>query len=141
MKKFLLGIAMLLTAGFTFAQDNFVISPSSYAMTFDINNPDAKVEKEFTVVMNVSEPESYRAGLIFITIPQGLELVSYSSRSDIWHKAIGCWSSGELADVVVDLVDRMVARQAHLAGVDHAGRDRLELLDRDVDVREVDCHV
>ena len=101
MKKFLLGIAMLLTAGFTFAQDNFVISPSSYAMTFDINNPDAKVEKEFTVVMNVSEPESYRAGLIFITIPQGLELVSYSSRSDIWHKAIGCWSSGELADVVV----------------------------------------
>ena len=101
MKKFLLGIAMLLTAGFTFAQDNFVISPSSYAMTFDIDNPDAKVEKEFTVVMNVSEPESYRAGLIFITIPQGLELVSYSSRSDIWHKAIGCWSSGELADVVV----------------------------------------
>ena len=101
MKKFFFFFSMLLTAGFTFAQDNFVISPSSYAMTFDIDNPDAKVEKEFTVVMNVSEPESYRAGLIFITIPQGLELVSYSSRSDIWHKAIGCWSSGELADVVV----------------------------------------
>lgn len=45
-----------------------------------------------------------------------------------------------LADVVVDLAERMVAREVHLAGVVLAGRDRLELLDRQVDVCEIDSH-
>ena len=45
-------------------------------------------------------------------------------------------------DVVVDDVERVFALELDLAGVELAGGDLLELLDRDVDVREVDglCH-
>lgn len=45
-----------------------------------------------------------------------------------------------LVDVVVDLAEPGLAFELHLAGVVLAGRDVLELLDRDVDAGEVDGH-
>ncbi len=104
MKKCLLGIAMLLTAGFSFAQqETYTISPSASSMEFDIDDPAAtdKVVKEFSLMLNVPEVENYRSGLCFITIPEGLQLVSYSTRTEVWHQAAGAFASGELQDPIV----------------------------------------
>ena len=43
-----------------------------------------------------------------------------------------------LVGVVVDLVEGVLVQKADLAGVDFAGGNLLELVDRDVDVREID---
>ena len=43
-------------------------------------------------------------------------------------------------DKVVDLAQRGLARELHLAGIDLSRGDNLELLDRDVYVAQVDRH-
>ena len=103
MKKCLLGIAMLLIAGFSFAQDNFVVKPSDAEMVFDLSNPDATVTKEFKVYINASEIECYRTAYFCVTIPDGLELVSYSTRTEKWIELEGSLASGELVSATADV--------------------------------------
>ncbi|MBR4612908.1 MAG: hypothetical protein IKO40_09360 [Kiritimatiellae bacterium] len=45
-----------------------------------------------------------------------------------------------LRNVVVHLAKRVLAGEPNLAGVVFAGRNRMELLERDVDVGEIDGH-
>ena len=113
MKKFLLGIAMLLTASVSFGQGThfFSITPDNAEMAFDVNNPDfvktvkdqskdKSLIREFTVVLNTDSVEKIYAGLVFITIPKGLQVLSYSDRTEKWHVLAGSLASGELTEVV-----------------------------------------
>ncbi len=83
MKKFLLGIAMLLTAGFTFAQESITIVPVGDNMVFDIANPVESVEQEFNIVFNVSAANEYnlRSANFWIQLPEGYEpLKAYGNK-------------------------------------------------------------
>ena len=80
MKKCLLGIAMLLTASLSFAQDNkFTISPADEELVFNISSLDLNEPTEFTVVMNVNEEyvKRCRTFCIWIKLPDGVEPVKY----------------------------------------------------------------
>lgn len=79
MKKFLLGIAMLLTAGFASAQNSFtIVDDEEEGVTFDIAKAESNVV-ELSVVMNVSEEyvNKCRSFCIWIQLPEGIEPVLY----------------------------------------------------------------
>lgn len=79
MKKFLLGIAMLLTAGFTFAQNSFtIVDDEEEGVTFDIAKAESNVV-ELSVVLNVEEKyvNKCRSFCIWVQLPEGVEPVLY----------------------------------------------------------------
>lgn len=79
MKKCLLGIAMLLTAGFSFAQNSFtIVDEEEEGVSFDIAKAESSVA-ELSVVMNVSEEyvNKGRSFCIWIQLPEGVEPVLY----------------------------------------------------------------
>lgn len=83
MKKFLLGIAMLLTAGFASAQESITIVPVGDNMVFDIENPVESVGQELNVVFNVSAANelNLRAANFWIQFPEGyVPLKAYGSK-------------------------------------------------------------
>ncbi|MBO4659736.1 MAG: hypothetical protein J5637_08945 [Prevotella sp.] len=78
MKKCLLGIAMLLMAGFAFAQESITVVPvGGDKMEFDIANPVESVEQEFNIVFNVSSANvlNLRSANFWIQIPDGYTLL------------------------------------------------------------------
>ncbi len=79
MKKCLLGIAMLLTASLSFAQNNFtIVDDEEQGVSFDISKAESSVV-ELSVVLNVSEEyvNKGRSFCIWIQLPEGMEPVLY----------------------------------------------------------------
>lgn len=102
MKKCLLGIAMLLTAGFSFAQESFTVTPSPATMQ-------PGDEQEFIVSINVSESNvlNLRTANFYIQIPEGLEAMqAYGNKLRPKYVDMVKESSLEMLEATVEVVYR-----------------------------------
>lgn len=107
MKKFLLGIAMLLTAGFASAQESITIVPVGDNMVFDIANPVESVGQELNVVFNVSAANelNLRAANFWIKFPEGyVPLKAYGSKLKPSYFALIPDCSLEQLEATVDVI-------------------------------------
>ncbi len=78
MKKFLLGIALALFAGNSFAQDGFTLTPTSFTLK-------AGETQDIELVINAAQPLTYTSFQINIAMPEGVVPVALNQEDiDFW---------------------------------------------------------